>query len=124
MMQSTLNKLDLNQYSNESIDLNDSLTDNKQKSSSHVQYLMDPIVKSGLVTKQAYSYKDCDKRTKHQILLILSRFHRDFRTRNSILTEKLVEMLKNAPDYTMSMARARTELAASDVVFKSGIYIV
>ena len=120
VMQSSLNRIDLNQFDETSKSVNESLNDSSvdKKSSSHVNYLMDPMIKSGLVTKQAYSYKDPGKSIRHQVLLMLSRFHRDFRTKNSIMNERMVEMLKVAPDYTMSMTRARTELGVSDLLFK------
>ena len=88
-----------------------------KKTTSHVHYLMVDIVESGLVTKQTYSYR-LGKSTKHQVLVMLARFHRDFRTKNKILDEGLVELLKAAPGHTMSLCNCRAELGASKDLFK------
>ena len=55
---------------------------------------------------------------KHQILLTLNRFYRDCRTKNKIIDEQLVQILRDAPNFTMSMTEARTKLGASDNLFK------
>ena len=45
-----------------------------------------------------------------KVLLMLTRFHRDFRTKNKILDEGLIDLLKSAPGNTMSLTNCRQEL--------------
>jgi hypothetical protein len=79
VMQSTLNQIDLTKL-NSSLPNSSSFDDFEdsgiKKSKSHVQYLIDPMVKIGLIAKQPYSYRIGNK-PKHQILLTLNRFYRD-----------------------------------------------
>ena len=60
-MQSTLNQIDLTKISSGGLPNSSSIDDFEdsgiKKSKSHVQYLIDPMVKIGLIAKQPYSYR-------------------------------------------------------------------
>ena len=61
-MQSTLNQIDLTKINSSGGIPNSSSIDDFEdsgikKSKSHVQYLIDPMVKIGLIAKQPYSYR-------------------------------------------------------------------
>ena len=86
------------------------LDDTKRPTNSHVQYLVSPLEKDGLITKQQYAYRYNNK-PRHHILLHLARFHSDFRTRHKLLSEKIIEILRNTPGYIMSMLEMRKQLA-------------
>ena len=61
VMQSTLNQIDLTKISSNGLPTSSSIDDFEdsgiKKSKSHVQYLIDPMVKIGLIAKQPYSYR-------------------------------------------------------------------
>ena len=81
-----------------------------RKNNSHINYLITPLEKDGIVTKQQYAYRYKDK-PRHQVLILLKRFHRDLRTRHKILSERIIEILRNAPGYIMSMTEVKYKLA-------------
>ena len=61
-MQSTLNQIDLTKINSggglpNSSSIDDFEDSGIKKSKSHVQYLIDPMVKIGLIAKQPYSYR-------------------------------------------------------------------
>lgn len=68
------------------------------------------MVNDGLITKQQYAYRFKD-RPRHQVLIIIKRFHQDFRTRHKILSEQIIEILKESPGYIMSMLEVKHRLA-------------
>ena len=57
-LQSTLNKIDLSKIETENENGEKEIEEaGKGKGNSHVQYLIGPLEKSGLVTKQQYAYR-------------------------------------------------------------------
>ena len=108
-LQSTLNKINLSKVE-DSADLEDPDQGGRQ-SNSHVQYLISPLEKAGLVTKQQYAYR-FQGRPRHQVLVMLTRFQRDFRTRHKILSEKIIDILRSTPGYIMSMTEVKHQLAS------------
>ena len=83
--------------------------DDKKATGTHVQYLIRPLEEAGLVTKQQYAYR-LEGRVRHQVLIILKRFTRDYRTKHKVLAEKILGILKTAHRYRMSMVQVKNNL--------------
>lgn len=100
-LQSILNKIKIEQVVAD--------VDEEKNVNTHVQYLIRPLEEAGILSKQQYAYR-LNGKPRHQVLVMLARFQRDYRTKHKVLSERIVEILKNAPGYRMSMIQVKNEL--------------
>ncbi|CAJ1053996.1 general transcription factor 3C polypeptide 1 [Xyrichtys novacula] len=81
-------------------------------------YLRKSLVRSGLITVQAYVTRARAGQQQHSVLLLLKRFHVNRRGKYDLLMEYVSDLLQQMPGQFTTLVSLRQQLDVSDSTFK------